>query len=67
VNDNVRLPLLSHVTRAPERGELHNEQLEQFHVQEGRISQHLLRNKHDEDQELAKVELIALILCFTIV
>jgi hypothetical protein len=64
VKDCIRLPLFSHIARVPERGELRSKWLEWLNVWEGRTFWHLPRNKHDEDQEPAKVELVALILCF---
>jgi hypothetical protein len=60
----VRLPLFSHIARVLECGELCSERFEWFNVREGRTFRHLPSSKRYEDQELAKVELIALILSF---
>jgi hypothetical protein len=67
MKDCVRLPLFSHITRVLEHGELCNERLEWLNVQEGRTFHHLPSGKCVEDQEPAKVELIALILSFGLV
>jgi hypothetical protein len=64
VKNNIRLPLFSHITRVLEHGELHKKHFEWLDVQEGFNFWHFPRNKHNEDKELAKMEFIALILCF---
>jgi hypothetical protein len=65
VKNNIRLPLFVHITLVPECGELCSKWLKRFNIQEGRTFWHLPGNKGDEDQELAKVKLVALILFFT--
>jgi hypothetical protein len=64
VEYHVRLPLFSHIARVPEHGELHSEWLEWLNVWEGRTFRHLPSSKCYEDQQLAEMELIALILSF---
>jgi hypothetical protein len=58
VKNCIQLTLFSHVARVPERCELHSKRLERFNVQEGRTFRNLPRNKRDEDQDPAKVELV---------
>jgi hypothetical protein len=60
----VRLPLFSHIARVPKHGECLSEQIKQRNFWEGRTFQHFPSGKCDEDQDLAKVELIALIPSF---
>jgi hypothetical protein len=67
VKKKVRLPLFAHITRVPERGELRSKGLEWLDIWEGRTFRHFPTNKHDEDQESAKMEFIALIMCFMVV
>jgi hypothetical protein len=64
MKDRIRLPLFSHISRVPDHGELRSEWLKQIDVQEGHTFRHFPRGKCDEDQEPAKVELIALIPSF---
>ena len=64
---HVQLPLFSHIALIPVRSEIRSEQLEWLNVREGRTLRLLPSCKRDEDQEPAKVKLIALILCFTTV
>jgi hypothetical protein len=67
VKNSVRLPLFSHITQVPERGELCIKWLEWINVWEGRIFWHFPSKKRDEDQEPSKTKFIALILCFAAV
>jgi hypothetical protein len=63
----VRLPLFVNITQIPKCGELRGKWLKWLDVREGHTFRHLPGNKGDEDQELAKVKLIALILRFVLV
>jgi hypothetical protein len=67
MKDRIRLPLFSHIARVPKHSELRSERLERLNVWEGHTFQHLPSGKCDEDHELAKVELIYLILSFAVV
>jgi hypothetical protein len=60
----IRLPLFPHIALILECGELHSKLLEQINVREGCTFHHLPSSEHDQDQQLAKMELIALILSF---
>ena len=53
-----------HIYRIPKGAELRSKRLKRFDIREGRTLWNLQSNKHDEDQEPAEVELVALILGF---
>jgi hypothetical protein len=64
LKNKILLPLFVHITGVLECGELGRKRLEQFNIHKVHTFQHLPGNKGDEDQEPAKVKLVALILCF---
>jgi hypothetical protein len=67
VKNNIRLPLFVHITRLPKCGELHRKCLEWVNICKCHAFQHILGNKGNEDQEPAKLKLVALIMCLAIV
>jgi hypothetical protein len=67
MKNNVQEPLFIHITRVLQCGELHGKRIERINIREGHTFQNIPGNKGDEDQEPAKVKLIALILCFVAV
>jgi hypothetical protein len=67
VEHRIGLPFLHHVARIPEGSEPRNQWFRRLDFREGRSLRHLPNNEGNENQQLAKVKLVALVLCFATV
>jgi hypothetical protein len=58
------MPLLHHVAQIPEGSEPHGQCFERLDFREGFFLRHLPSDEGKENQQLAEVKLISLVLCF---